>query len=94
MLGRMDVLKRTVEALQFDKEMQVGTAEKVQQLANLERDVRASVQLLLTELTACRDVVHAERESAHRCSEAVARAEQGRKQLGDKLRQVCRPLEL
>jgi hypothetical protein len=87
----MDVLKRTVEALQFDKEMQVGTAEKVQQLANLERDVRASVQLLLTELTACRDVVHAERESAQHSAEVVARAEQGRKELAEKLSQVCRP---
>jgi hypothetical protein len=81
----------TVEEMQFDKEMQKGTAEKVQHLADLEQDVRASAQLMLSELKACRDAVHAELQSVHLSAEVAARSQRERNELGDRLRQVCRP---
>jgi len=81
----------TVEDMQFYKEMQRRTAEKVQHLADLEQNVRASAHLMLSELKACRDAVHAELQSAHLSVEMVARSERERKELGVRLRQVCRP---
>jgi hypothetical protein len=77
--------------MQFDKEMQRVTAEKVHHLADLEQDVRASAHLMLSELKACRDALHAELQSAHLSVEVVARSERDRNELGVRLRQVCRP---
>ena len=87
-LNKMEGLKRTVEVLQFEKELQKETAGVLQQLAALEADVRASAQSLVLDLRACQDVVQAETEAVRSGVEALGQDQRDRRAIQDKLSQV------
>jgi hypothetical protein len=73
-LSKMSTLQRSVEALQYEKEVSrketlqnemaknKSLDEKVLRLSALEKDVRVSAQLIVQELRSCSDVVNAEKD--------------------------------
>jgi hypothetical protein len=84
----MHVLQRTVESLQYEKELSKGSDDKVRKLAFLERDVQASARIMLDELRSCRDVVKAEHSAFQSGTELAARKEREIRKLEDQIIQV------
>ena len=85
MLGKMELLKRTVETLQYEKELFRESGERERDVAALQSDVRATVQALLVELRPCHATVEAEKEDMQRQSMLIASVGRERLELQNQL---------
>lgn len=62
MLSKLDVLQRSVESLQYEKELQKDVEGKARQLDRLHSAVRLLAQTMLDDLRACHADVRAQHE--------------------------------
>ena len=85
MLVKMELLKRTVETLQYEKELFRESGERERDVAALQSDVRATVQALLVELRPCHATVEAEKEDMQRQSMLIASVGRERLELQNQL---------
>jgi len=72
--------------------MHKGANEKVQQLARLEKEVRASVRSILTDLRPCSDVVEGEQQSMRESAHAAGRDSEQRRSLQEQATKVRKPV--